>query len=109
MGAPTTNGPAFQITSRDRATIQNEAPSVAIVVLGGLALVEAALVASAAFSVSIRRRQRDLGLLAATGAEPRHLAGTVIAEGRLLGAVGALAGALVGMAGALSRRRGSTS
>ena len=99
--APTTNGPAFQITSRDRATVQNEAPSVAIVVLGGLALVEAALVASAAFAVSIRRRQRELGLLAATGAEPRHLAGTVIAEGVLLGAVGALAGAIVGLAGAL--------
>ena len=45
LGAPTTNGPAFQITSRDQATTQNEAPSVAIVVLGGLALVEAALVA----------------------------------------------------------------
>ena len=101
LGAPTTNGPAFQITSRDQATTQNEAPSVAIVVLGGLALVEAALVASAAFAVSIRRRQRDLGLLAATGAEPRHLAGTVIAEGVLLGAVGALAGAIVGLAGAL--------
>ena len=72
MGAPTTNGPAFQITSRDQATTQNEAPSVAIVVLGGLALIEAALVASAAFAVSIRRRERDLGLLAATGAEPRH-------------------------------------
>lgn len=101
LGAPTTNGPAFQITSRKRATTQNEAPSVAIVVLGGLALVEAALVASAAFAVSIRRRQRDLGLLAATGAEPRHLAGTVIAEGVLLGAVGALTGAIVGLAGAL--------
>jgi len=101
IAAPTTYGPAFQITSRDRATIQNEAPSVAIVVLGGLALVEAALVASAAFSVSIRRRQRDLGLLAATGAEPRHLAGTVIAEGVLLGAVGALTGAIVGLTGAL--------
>ena len=101
VAAPTTNGPSFQITSRYQATIQNEAPSVAIVVLGGLALVEAALVASAAFSVSIRRRQRDLGLLAATGAEPRHLAGTVIAEGVLLGAVGALAGAIVGLAGAL--------
>jgi putative ABC transport system permease protein len=98
---PVTNGPTFQVTSRDRATIASDAPSVAIVVLGGLALVEAALVASAAFSVSIRRRQRDLGLLAATGAEPRHLAGTVIAEGVLLGAMGALGGAIVGLAGAL--------
>ncbi|MEA2548428.1 MAG: putative transport system permease protein, partial [Chloroflexota bacterium] len=98
---PATNAPVFQITSRTRATIASEAPSVAIVVLGGLALVEAALVASAAFSVSVRRRQRDLGLLAAAGAEPRHLAGTVMAEGVLLGAMGAIAGGIVGLAAAL--------
>ena len=103
VGAVTTASSelAFRITSRDQATAENAAPSVAIVVLGGLALVEAALVASAAFAVSIRRRQRELGLLAATGAEPRQLAGTVIAEGLLLGAAGALIGAIVGFAGAL--------
>lgn len=101
FAASTPDGPAFQVITRDRATIQNETPSVGIVVLGGLALVEAALVASAAFAVSIRRRQRDLGLLAASGAEPRHLAGTVLAEGVLLGAAGALTGAIVGFAGAL--------
>lgn len=98
---PTMNGPAFQIITRDRATIQNEAPSVGIVVLGGLALVQAALVSAAAFAVSIRRRQRDLGLLAATGAEPRQLAGSVIAEGVLLGAAGAVTGAILGLATAL--------
>ncbi len=104
VGAATSGSgePAFRVTSRDQATAENAAPSVAIVVLGGLALVEAALVASAAFAVSIRRRQRELGLLAATGAEPRQLAGTVIAEGVLLGTVGALTGAAVGFAGALA-------
>jgi len=101
QAVPTDNGPAFEVTSRDQATISNDAPTPVIVVVGGLALVEAALVASAAFSVSIRRRQRELGLLAATGAEPRQLAGTVIAEGLLLGAMGALSGAVVGLAGAL--------
>lgn len=99
---PATNGPTFQITSRGRATIANEAPSVAIVVLGGLALVEATLVASAAFSVSVRRRQRDLGLLAAAGAEPRHLAETMITEGVLLGVLGATGGAIAGLAVALA-------
>ena len=93
---------AFQVTTRAQETMQSESPTATIVVLGGLALLEAALVASAAFAVSIRRRQRELGLLAATGAEPRQLAGVVIADGLLLGGLGALVGAVVGLAGALA-------
>lgn len=73
-----------------------------ILVLGTLALVEAALIASAAFAVSIRRRQRELGLLAATGATPRQLAGTVVAEAAILGAVAAAGGVVVGIAGAFA-------
>ena len=92
----------FQSTSRGAATMTNAGPTPAIILLGGLALLEAALVASAAFAVSIRRRQRELGLLAATGAEPRHLAGTVMAEGALLGGLGVLAGVIVGLGGALA-------
>jgi putative ABC transport system permease protein len=93
---------AFQVTTRSQATIENAAPTAAIVVLGGLALLEAALVASAAFAVGIRRRQRELGLLAATGAEPRHLAGTVIAEAALLGGLGAVVGSILGLVAALA-------
>jgi putative ABC transport system permease protein len=92
----------FQSTSRGAATMTNAGPTPAIILLGGLALLEAALVASAAFAVSIRRRQRELGLLAATGAEPRHLAGTVMAEGALLGGLGVLAGVIVSLGGALA-------
>ncbi len=92
----------FQSTSRGAATMTNAGPTPAIVLLGGLALLEAALVASAAFAVSIRRRQRELGLLAATGAEPRDLAGTVMAEGALLGGLGVLTGVIVGVGGALA-------
>jgi len=92
----------FQSTSRGAATITNAGPTPAIILLGGLALLEAALVASAAFAVSIRRRQRELGLLAATGAEPRHLAGTVMAEGALLGGLGVVVGVIVGLGGALA-------
>jgi putative ABC transport system permease protein len=79
-----------------------DSTSGTILVLGALALVEAALIASAAFSVSIRRRQRELGLLAAAGATPRQLAGTVVAEAVLLGALGCVAGVLVGLLGALA-------
>src|SRR5450759_3866131 len=92
----------FQSTSRGAATMTNAGPTPAIILLGGLALLEAALVASAAFAVSIRRRQRELGLLAATGAEPRHLAGTVMAEGALLGGQGVVVGVIVGLGGALA-------
>lgn len=72
--------------------------SPAIILLGTLALVEAALVASAAFAVSIRRRQRELGLLASSGATPRQLAGTVLAEAMILGLLACLAGVLTGLA-----------
>ncbi len=71
--------------------------SVAVIVLGGLALVEAVLVAAAAFAVGVRRRQRELGLLAAAGAERRHLAGTVLSEGVLLGGIAAVVGVGLGV------------
>lgn len=93
-------GSLFSVTTRGERVSSADQASPAIVVLGGLAMVEAALVASAAFAVSVRRRQRELGLLAAAGAAPRHLAGTVLAEGLLLGMLGSLAGILVGLAGA---------
>jgi len=73
-----------------------------ILILGSLALVEAALIASAAFAVSIRRRQRELGLLAAAGATPRQLAGVVLAEGAILGLAACVAGAAVGLVGAIA-------
>lgn len=79
---------------------QGGPPTPAIVVFGGLVLLESALVAAAAFAVSIRRRQRELGLLAAAGAEPRHLAGTVLGEGLVLGLLGAGGGALLGLVAA---------
>jgi putative ABC transport system permease protein len=91
------DGDLFYIASRRDEMRPSASSSGAVIVLGGLALVEAALVASAAFAVSIRRRQRELGLLAATGAEPRHLAGSVLAEGVVLGTLGALVGVAGGV------------
>jgi putative ABC transport system permease protein len=68
-----------------------------ILALGSLALVEAALVASAAFAVSIRRRQREVGLLAASGATPEQLSASVLAGAAMLG----LVACVVGVAGGL--------
>jgi putative ABC transport system permease protein len=95
-----TNGQLFSLTTRGDQVSAADQASPTIVVLGGLAMVEVALVAAAAFAVSVRRRQRELGLLAATGAAPRHLAGTVVAEALLLGMFGAAGGVVVGLVGA---------
>jgi putative ABC transport system permease protein len=104
MGAAFGGGsePVFSVTTRTTAFGQSSSASPTLIVLGGLALVDAALVAAAAFAVGVRRRQRELGLLAATGAEPRHLAGTVLAEAGVLGLVAALGGIVIGLLGALA-------
>jgi putative ABC transport system permease protein len=100
---PATGAQQISIQSRlsSRITVIGEdSGSASILILGSLALVEAALIASAAFAVSIRRRQRELGLLAATGATPRQLAGTVLIEGAILGLVACVAGVVLGFIGA---------
>jgi putative ABC transport system permease protein len=101
---PVTGEQEIQITSRESGRLQQigeDSTGGTILILGSLALVEAALIASAAFAVSIRRRQRELGLLAATGASPRQLAGTVLLQGVILGLAACVAGVVVGVAGAL--------
>ena len=95
-----TNGQLFSVTTRADQVSAADQASPTIIVLGGLAMVEVALVAAAAFAVSVRRRQRELGLLAATGAAPGHLAGSVVAEAMLLGMLGSAGGVVVGMVGA---------
>jgi putative ABC transport system permease protein len=92
---------ALIVNTRASVLSNSSAAGPATVVLGALALVDAALVAAAAFAVGVRRRQRELGLMAATGAEPRHLTGSVLAEAVVLGALGALAGAVLGLIAAL--------
>lgn len=102
---PDTGEQSVYIRSRESSRLQvmgGDSTSGYILILGSLALVEAALIASAAFAVSIRRRQRELGLLAASGATPRQLAGTVVVEGAILGSLACLGGVVVGLAGALA-------
>jgi putative ABC transport system permease protein len=92
---------SIALQSRQTALVRgiNGDSTPMILVLGSLALVEAALVASAAFAVSIRRRQRELGLLGATGATPRQLAGTVLIEAAILGAIACGVGVVLGLVG----------
>jgi putative ABC transport system permease protein len=99
---PTTGGQTINLQSRlsgRLGVMGGDSSSIIILILGSLALVEAALVAAAAFAVSIRRRQRELGLLGAAGATPRQLAGTVLLEAAILGAIACIAGIAIGVGG----------
>jgi putative ABC transport system permease protein len=67
----------------------------AATIIGGLAVVEVALIAGAAFAVSTRRRQRELGMLAAVGGSSRHVRRVVLLTGAAAGVVGSLVGVAV--------------
>lgn len=101
-GSDDGSAPAFVFTARNDVLFGASEAGPGLVVLGGLALVDAALVAAAAFAVGVRRRQRELGLMAATGAEPRHVLGSVLAESLVLGALGAAAGTVLGLVAAFA-------
>ncbi|MGH3881602.1 MAG: FtsX-like permease family protein [Actinophytocola sp.] len=68
---------------------------VALIV--GFGLLEVVLLAGAAFAVGARRQVRELGLIAANGGTGKHIGRTVLAEGVVLGGVGAVGGLLLGV------------
>jgi len=74
------------------------------VLVAGLALLEVVLLAGPAFAVGARRRQRQLALVAANGGTPAHVRRIVLADGVVLGLVGAVAGIVIGIAGAFAAR-----
>ena len=74
-----------------------------LVLIAGLALLEIVLLAGPAFAVSARRRQRQLALVAANGGTPAHVRRIVLADGVVLGLVGAGVGIVVGIAARLHR------
>jgi ABC-type antimicrobial peptide transport system permease subunit len=67
---------------------------------GGIGLLEAALVVAAAFAVSLRRRQHEIGLLGSVGAAPGTIGAALLVSTGALAAAGALAGAVVGIGAA---------
>jgi putative ABC transport system permease protein len=74
------------------------------VLVAGLALLEVVLLAGPAFAVGARRRQRQLALVAANGGTPAHLRRIVLADGVVLGLIGAGAGIVLGVAAAFAAR-----
>jgi putative ABC transport system permease protein len=91
--------PALVGETRDALTDQrfSRGQRFLFVIVGGLAAVEVALVAGAAFAVSVRRRQRELGLLAATGGSRAHVRRSVLLLGGSVGVAGALIGTALGL------------
>jgi putative ABC transport system permease protein len=72
-------------------------PVAALVLVAiALAMTLVGLIAAAAFVVLAQRRQRQLGLLAAIGANQRHLRMVVVAHGAIVGIVAAGIGGVVG-------------
>lgn len=74
------------------------------VLVTGLAVLEVVLLAGPAFAVGARRRQRELALVAAGGGSPAQLRRLVLADGVLLGALGAAIGIALGIATAFAAR-----
>jgi len=75
--------------------------SVAGLVVGMLLI---ALVAVGGFTVLAQRRLRSLGMLASMGATDRHVRLVVLANGAVVGIIGAILGAVLGLAGWLAYR-----
>jgi len=81
--------------------VNAETVSVAGLVVGMLLI---ALVAVGGFTVIAQRRLRSLGMLASMGATDRHVRRVVMANGAVVGIVGAILGAVLGLAGWLAYR-----
>ena len=73
-------------------------PASSVLVLATIGLLFVGLLAVAGFTVMAQRRLRALGMLGAIGASHRHVRLVLLANGAVVGAVGALAGAAVGLA-----------
>lgn len=64
-----------------------------------VAMLLVALVAATVFIVVARRRQRQLGMLAAIGATEKHLRLVMLANGAIVGSIAAVVGAVLGLLG----------
>lgn len=92
------------LTDLSRAGSEDIKAAALVTLVAGLGLLEVVLLAGTAFAVGARRQTRDLGMIAAQGGSPRDLRRVVLAQGLLLGAVGAVAGVAAGFAAIVTTR-----
>ncbi|MBT8226268.1 MAG: ABC transporter permease [Dactylosporangium sp.] len=83
-------------------TAQIVALLAAVVV--GVGILEVVLLAGPAFAIGARRRQRDLALLAASGASPAQLRRVVLADGLIAGVLASACGTVLGIAAGFASR-----
>lgn len=95
--------PMLQAGWETGSVVQPEDVAIAVLV-SGLALLEVVLLAGPAFAISARRRQRQLALVAANGGTPAHVRRIVLADGVVLGLLGAGLGLALGVTGAFLAR-----
>ncbi len=79
------------------STSYDENQIVGIGLAGVMIVLEVVLLAGPAFAVGLRRRRRDLALVAAQGGSPAHLRLIVLADGVVLGGGAALIGLALGV------------
>ncbi|HEX4491905.1 MAG TPA: FtsX-like permease family protein [Acidimicrobiia bacterium] len=78
------------------STLSKDNAAVAVLALEIIGMLFVGLVAAAGFAVMAQRRQRALGMLGALGASDAQVRFTMLANGVVVGAVGAVVGALAG-------------
>ncbi|RIQ21621.1 FtsX-like permease family protein [Jiangella rhizosphaerae] len=79
-------------------TVDDLQQAALVAVIVGLGLLEVVLLAGAAFAVGARRQVREVGLLVAGGASAARVRRTVLAQGLVLGVIGAVLGLVAGAA-----------
>ena len=90
--------PAAATVSYPTASSSGIPPATIVLVVAVLGLVFIGLVSVAGFTVMAQRRLRALGMLAALGATERNVRLVMVANGAVIGVVGAVLGAIVGFA-----------
>jgi len=73
-------------------------PAIVVLVIAVFGLIFVGLVAVAGFTVLAQRRRRSLGMLSSLGATDRNVRLVMVANGAVVGVVGALIGAVIGFA-----------
>ncbi len=87
----------FQVATRGESGNADPFAVSVVFALGCLGFFEAALVMASAFAISLRRRQYEIGLLGATGASPRGMAGAMLISAAAIAGMGGLLGSAVGV------------
>jgi putative ABC transport system permease protein len=80
-----------------RGPLDQSGPTIAVLVLATIGLLFIGLLSVGGFAVLAGRRQRALGMLGSVGATDRHVRLVMVANGALVGFVGAVTGSALGL------------